>query len=234
MKLATFNVLSQAYLDKPLRGYPGLKEVSREQRFSRLAEIISGLDFDILALQEVDEDLFSRLEAISELTSYYTPKQNKQEGIGLLVSESLAADSSYESSYYLDGSGHAYQLLCLNGLVIVNTHLKWSRADAEPHHGLAQAKELIELVAKFDRAVILADVNDRPGGIVRAEIEASGFVDALNGRPTALIDGQEVSIDAIYTQSLDVNRLDLGYEIEQSMPDIGFPSDHIPVAVLIK
>lgn len=229
---ASFNVLADAYL-----GYGSYEHVDSEllvpgARLPHLLGLIDRLEADVIGLQEVEKPLREVLEATGVWQPFWTQKDGAPDGCLTLVRQGITVEDPV-SYVYSDGSGHVMQSVVIGDVTLVNTHIKWAPAGDRHHSGIAQTDELLEWLGTKPRAVILADCNDRPGGPVRARVEAAGFRNVCGDEPTALIGQERAALDLIAVRGIRAERIPTALPAGR-IPSNYCPSDHIPVMAWIK
>jgi endonuclease/exonuclease/phosphatase family metal-dependent hydrolase len=231
LRVGTFNVLADAYI-----GYGDYSNVDPAllvpgARIARLLRIINELELDILGLQEVEAPLVEAVQSEERWHTFWSPKANfKPDGCLTLVRKFLTPED-FQTYYYSDGSGNVLQTLRFGDVTFANTHIKWAPTDDPDHIGISQTKELLGYLQHEERAIAVADWNDRPGGPVRQLLETNNFTVTTHGdTPTAMVNGVPLSLDVIATRGLTASRRPLPYDVS-SIPNASCPSDHIPLAV---
>ena len=228
MRLATFNVLADAYISYGDYSHATPELMQPGARIEHLSHQINHLGVDVIGLQEADRSLVEVFEDDKNWQSFWTPKgRNKPDGCLTLVKSNLGI-SDHESHLYNDGSGHVFQLMRVGGIAIANTHIKWAPEDDRNHIGVGQTKELLAALDDQQAAVILADCNDRPGGPVRSLVEGAGFKNVSADRPTAVVNKELVALDLLAVRGLSAHWVDTNYDLN-SIPNEACPSDHIPL-----
>lgn len=228
MKVMSFNVLADAYT-----GYGDYSQAPEGlmrpgARMQPIVDLITKISPDVAGLQEVDEDLATALDNTNQWQVYWTQKgRNKPDGCLMLIKRGLLV-ADFESLEYGDDTGHVAQVLKIGGAAILNAHLKWDEPDSASHTGAKQAKELLDCADTPYRAVWLGDINDRPGGPVRTLIEDAGFSPLHGDMPTAIVNGQPVSLDVIAVRGMMAEALDKREDLPH-IPSYECPSDHVPI-----
>ena len=227
MKVVTYNALADAYTSYGDYSHTDPDLLTHGARIEPTIQLLQGLDADVLGIQEADEALVASIRDENQWQIFWTPKgRNKPDGCLTLVKNGIDVES-FQSIEYSDGSGHVAQIIKIGGVAIANTHIKWAPSDSVDHVGVAQARELVTAI-DTDKAVLLADCNDKPGGPVRKVVEDSGFVDLAVDFPTALVDQEPVAIDLLAVRGMRAKNLTRNYDLHQ-IPNRANPSDHIPV-----
>lgn len=233
MRLASFNVLADAYTGYGDYSHVDPELLKQDARIDGLVELINDTQADVVGLQEVEVPLMEALIQAGGWKTFWTPKgKGKPDGCLTLVRNGLNVVSSNEYQYG-DGSGHVVQTLTLDQLNFANTHIKWAPADSPDHIGVSQAKELVALMRRAKKAVIFADCNDRPNGPVRKIIEEAEFANVCGDEPTAIVDKELVALDLLAVRGLKAHCLTKTYDVS-SIPNNDCPSDHIPIVAEIE
>ena len=228
MRLATFNVLADAYTSYGDYSHATPELMQPGARLEYLSHQINHLGVDVIGLQEADRSLVEVFEDDKDWQSFWTPKgRNKPDGCLTLVKSTLEV-ADHESYLYDDGSGHVFQLTRVGGVAIANTHIKWAPEDDRNHIGVGQTKELLAALDDQQAAVILADCNGRPGGRVQTMVEEAGFTSLSGERPTAIVNGELVAIDLLAIKGLKGILAPTDYNLN-AIPNEFCASDHIPL-----
>lgn len=229
MRYATFNVLADAYT-----GYGDYSHMDPElmkpgARTRGIVRLVSGLGADVVGLQEVEPHLLEAFDKTCDWQLYWSPKshENKPDGCLTLVRRGIRV-SEFDTISYPDNSGHIAQRLQIGRVAVANTHIKWAPADAPEHAGVAQASHLISQIDTQSPAILLGDLNDRPGGPVRELVASAGFTHLYGERPTATVDGIPAALDLLAIRGLTARCVTRNYDLSR-IPDDECPSDHIPV-----
>lgn len=232
LRCASFNVLADAYLGYGDYAHVPSRLLVARGRLHYTLLLIHSLRADVIGLQEVEPGLMTELEKTGEWQLFWTPKTSKAPDGCLLLVRSGIEVVDFKSHAYSDGLGHVMQLIVIGGTVFANTHIKWAPAN-DPHHvGAVQTQELIDHLGPSGPAVIFADCNDRPGGPVRALVEAVGFTNVHGSKPTALIGSEHAAIDLLAVRGLHATPAVLSGT--DSIPSVMCPSDHVPVVALVE
>mgnify|MGYP001361051128 CR=1 FL=1 len=228
MRLATFNVLADAYT-----GYGDYSHVNAElmkpgARLNHLSHQINNLAADVIGIQEADRTLVEIFEDDENWQSFWTPKgRNKPDGCLTLVKNGVEV-TDHGAHLYDDETGHVFQLTRVGGVAIANTHIKWAPEDHRHHIGVSQTQELLTSLNNYDTAVILADCNGRPDGRVQTMIEKAGFMNLSGERPTAIVNGELVALDLLAIKGMRGTLISKDYDLH-SIPNEACASDHIPL-----
>ncbi len=228
MRLASFNVLADAYLSHGDYSHvdPDLLQPGARQR--HIIREINSLGADVIGLQEADYYLHEAFEDDGRWQTLWAPKgRNKPDGCLTLVKDGLEI-SNYESSTYDDETGSVYQITMVGRLAVANSHMKWAPADDPSHVGAAQTKELLAKLDNYTPAVILADCNDRPGGPVKKLFDEAGFLNMSGDRPTALVNGKLAALDLLAVRGVHARWINRNYDLT-AIPNRQCASDHIPL-----
>ena len=228
MRVATFNVLADAYL-----GYGDYSHVDPNllklgARTKGIIQSIDDLSADVVALQEAEEPLVRALAETGNWQTFWSPKElGKADGCLTIVKPGLEVNN-FETHAYQDGSGHIMQILRIGRIAFANTHIKWAPADSIDHVGVGQITELLDQIEMEKSAVIFADSNDRPNGPVRKLVENAGFNDMFGNMPTAIVNGEAVALDILAVRGIASTRVFKNYNV-LDIPNNELPSDHIPL-----
>lgn len=227
MRLATFNVLADAYTSYGDYNHANPELMQPGGRLDHLSHQINNLEADVVGLQEADRSLVEVFENDNNWLSFWTPKgRNKPDGCLTLVKSTVEV-VDHESHSYHDGSGHVFQLTLVGGVAIANTHIKWAPEDDHHHIGVSQTQELLAAL-NGQTAAILADCNGRPGGKVQTMVEKAGFASLSDERPTAIVNGELVALDLLAIRGMRGTLIPADYDLH-SMPNETCASDHIPL-----
>jgi endonuclease/exonuclease/phosphatase family metal-dependent hydrolase len=227
LRCATFNVLADAYLDHGNYDFvdPGL--LMPRARLPYLLQTITGLDADLIGMQEVETWLLNALVATKEWQVFWTPKDGgKPDGCLMLVKRNVEV-IDFKPISYGDGSNHVMQSMVIDGITFVNTHIKWGM-----EYRVGQANMLLAELGDGP-AVILADSNDRPGEPVHELIEKAGFSNVWGDEPTALIGSERAPIDLLAVRGVHANRIGTLWPLD-GIPSMQYPSDHSPVMASVE
>lgn len=233
LRCASFNVLADAYL-----GYGDYSHVDPSllepgARTAHILRVVENLSADVIGLQEAEMPLLEAIGATRKWRMLWSPKENGEpDGCLTLLRQGVYVED-FTTLAYPDNSGHIMQFMVIEGVPFSNTHIKWAPADDPYHAGIAQVKTLLKQLDTKDRAVILADCNDRPSGPVRALLANAGFANVDSSEPTAYINQELAALDIITTRGVRTKRIKLAFNPER-IPSVHCPSDHIPVMAYIE
>lgn len=228
MRLASFNVLADAYTNYGDYSHADPKLMQPGARLEHLIHQINNLGADIIGLQETDKSLVEVFEDDNNWQSFWTPKgHNKPDGCLTLVKSTVEV-ADHESHLYNDGSGHVFQLTRVDDVVVANSHIKWAPEDGSHHIGASQTQELLAALNDHETAVILADCNGRPGGRVQTMVKEAGFTSLSGERPTAIVNGELVALDLLAIRGMRGALIPMDYNL-YSIPNESCASDHIPL-----
>lgn len=237
LRCASFNVLADAWLDFGDYAHTDPYLLSLKARIPYLVSLISSLQADVVALQEVELALVEALDATGEWKWYWAPNEGgAPDGCLTLVRQGKGiASGDFSTCVFSDGSNHIVQLVVIGGVVFANTHIQYHNpVNGPPHIGMVQTEELLGWLGPEEQpAVILVDSNDRPGGSVRALIEMAGFTNVCGDTPTALIVPERAAIDLIAVRGVRAERIETMLSVE-GIPNAVCPSDHIPVMAYVE
>lgn len=234
MRVATFNVLADAYTSYGDYSHVDPELMAPGARLGHVVRLVEELNIDVIGLQEVEAPLRDRFEHDSRWQSFWTPKtHSKPDGCLTLVKKNIEV-SGFESHAYTDNSSHVMQVVYIGRTAFANTHIKWAPDDSVIHAGVIQTTELLARLGSLDDpAVIFADCNDRPGGPVRQLVREAGFVNVTDIEPTAIVNQQLVALDLLATRGLAAERVVYEFDIA-TIPNTRCASDHIPLVATIE
>jgi len=228
MRLATFNVLADAYTGYGDYSHTNPELMQPGARLDHLYRQINNLNADVIGIQEADKKLVDAFNATDTWQTFWAPKgHDKPDGCLMLVKNTIEVED-HESHPYTDESGHIYQLIRIGSIAIANTHIKWADEDDHHHIGASQTQELLAALSEQSAAVILADCNGQPGGKVQTMVEAADFTSLSGEQPTAIVNGNPVAIDLLAIKGLKGTLLHHHYNLH-SIPSTTCASDHIPL-----
>lgn len=232
MRLATFNVLADAYTGYGDYSHANPELMQPGARLEYLSHQIDHLGADVVGLQEADRNLVEVFEDDKNWHSFWTPKgRDKPDGCLTLVKSTLKV-ADHESHLYDDGSGHVFQLTHVGGVAIANTHIKWAPEDDRNHIGVSQTQELLATLNDHETVAILADCNGRPGGRVQTMVEEAGFTSLSGERPTAIVNGELAALDLLAVRGMKGTLIPVDYDL-RFIPNETCASDHIPLVAEI-
>ena len=224
LRCATFNVLADAYLDHGDYSHADPELLKPQGRLPYLLRTITDLEADVIGLQEVEAWLLEALRATRRWQIFWTPKiGGKPDGCLMLVNSNIEV-ADFKSIQYRDGSNHVMQWVLINGVTMLNTHIRW-----DLFYRVSQAQRVLGELGERP-AVILADSNDRPGEPVHELIEQAGFWNVWGDAPTALIGSEHAPIDLLAVRGVDACREGTLSPLD-GIPTLQCPSDHVPVMV---
>jgi len=245
--IASYNVLADTYIRKEYYQESAWPLLDPAIRIPSLIDRVFSLDTDVLCLQEVEYDLFRRLEVRGRACGYEFARwmhkgMGKPDGVATFVRDTLKAATSMNIEF-TDGrggkrSGHGALLTFLHKgpvvLNVVNTHFKWDPdgAPVEDCVGIAQARQLLNIVGHNVFAVICGDFNAQPGGPLLSAFADHGFRDAHPGLPpTFNLRGVPQKLDYIlHRPVLKAYALPTpDVAPETILPSRQEPSDHVPI-----
>ncbi len=228
MRVASFNVLADAYTGYGDYSHADPTLMQPGARTEGIVRAVRRLNADIIGIQEAEQLLIDAFDNTGEWQTLWSPKgRNKPDGCLTLVREGTAI-ADFETHHYDDSSGHVMQPIKVGRVTLANTHIKWAPIDAADHIGVSQTAELLHLLKNEERAVIMADCNDRPGGPVRRQVAEAGFINILDKEPTAIVNQELASLDLLVVRGMAARNLTRRYDIAQ-IPNQTCPSDHIPL-----
>lgn len=241
MLLATWNVLADAYVRRERS--PGVDPALLRPAARRAAILTraSGLDADLLCLQEVEEPCFAALRAhLAPLgyTGTWCPKTGgRPDGCATFWrGRTATAERVFVQP---DGSHHVAQATDFPDLVVVTTHLKWNPPAAPPAEqwSLRQAEALVAWLRADPRPVLVCgDFNVEPGHAALAAFASGGLHDVFAGalRPhTCCANGHTAKVDHVLARGLTVRPAPRQFDQAgtSALPSSAEPSDHVPLLV---
>lgn len=233
LRCATFNVLADAYTGYADYSYVEPDLLEKGARIPKILQVVSDLKADVVCMQEAELPLLTALDETSRWQTYWSQKGlNKPDGCLTLVKQGIDV-ADFETHYYDDQSGHVMQSVRIGQTLFVNTHIKWAPEDASEHAGVIQTKELLEEIGSEQPAIIFADCNSRPDGLVRRLVEDAGFTNVSGDTPTAFVDQEPVALDLLAVRGVTADHVNLGYS-PLNVPNMKCPSDHIPLIASIE
>lgn len=186
LRIATWNVLADAYLDPAQYPRTPAKLLAAGARRGRIRDdilaMVEALRLDVVCLQEADEALAA---AIGDATpsswgTCWSPRPGGGDGCLSLVCGGWQPLGS-EAGMYHSAPGVPVQRLTLSdgddAVAVYHTHLRW--ADDEGATCRAQAAELAALAGDESLpTVVVGDLNAPPDSATVAELRDAGFHDA--------------------------------------------------------
>lgn len=241
MRLATWNVLADAYLRPEWYREVPAALLQPDARLARICARASALDADLLCLQEVDARAAAALSASLGALGYrgrWRQKANgRPDGCAIFWRGREARDEA--ELVYPDDSGHVALSIGFDDLRVITTHLKWDppTSPVEQRWGMRQVESLLGWLEGESRPVIICgDFNVRADDALMKRLANAGLRDVFGGadRPhTCVANGRSQKIDHVVS-SLGTARpasphVDLfGRTV---LPDVDEPSDHSPLLV---
>jgi len=253
MRLATYNVLAQAYLRPDwYREVPAaLLEPARRQ--AAVLARVAGLDADVLCLQEVEAPLAEALHRHLEPRGYRGHFQRKGQGRpdGCATFWRGAECEGVEVLAYDEGlgpqpSGHLALLARLRfpagPVAVLNTHLKWDQPAKAPgaRWCVVQARALAAwLEGRASEAVVCGDLNVTAQDAAVEALLAAGFRDVFGraDRPhTCCAHGHTSRIDHLLVRGALTGTPGPAADIEGRtvLPAVDEPSDHVPLVARLE
>lgn len=228
-RCATWNVLADDYLRYANYSHAPQQLLLPGARLPLVLDVVARLDVDIIGIQEADSALVAAFDATDKWQVFWSSKNGGQpDGCLTLVKRGITT-SGFWSRFYGDGSGHVAQSVTVGGLAFVNTHIMWPPSS----RGSVQAKELLRWLGLTKPAVVMADCNDRPYGLVRQYFEEAGFVNTCGLMPTAFMNGELDALDLLTVRGAHAEHIATGFD-PTGTPSLACPSDHIPVLANIE
>jgi endonuclease/exonuclease/phosphatase family metal-dependent hydrolase len=258
LRIASYNLLADSYIDRHRYAHVDPARLQPARRHPALLARIEALDADILCLQEVEADVYRRLEAGLAARGYsglYAAKlHGKPDGCAAFVRRPRVQLRRHSAAYYRDGagpdgrSGHLALDLRLESdigpLRVLGTHLKWDTHEgaAGQHVGERQAAELARMLAGADPRdgppVVCGDLNATADSRLLASLLGAGLRDpyATAPQPTCNPHQRVKRVDYILLAPGLVGTAEPLPPIGDltPLPGPGEPSDHLPVSVLVR
>lgn len=243
--IATYNALADAYIRPEYYPHCDPADFLPANRQPRLEARVAALGADVLLLQEVDYATFERLDRRlrhDRFVGRWAHKgAGKPDGCATFVREPFRIATSM--IFDLDeGDGASSVHVALATvlvrdrmiLTVVNTHLKWFSPDAPPEKrtGLAQARHLLEVLARQPRTVVGGDFNAEPDSVILDEFRSAGYADAHPASTaTFVMEDRPRKIDYLL-HTLDLKASPLPADVLNPLsvlPSKTEPSDHLPL-----
>ena len=244
----TWNVLATAYIRASYYPSTDARFLEAGWRVPALTKRARAFDADLIALQEVEPDVFEALRAALAERGYagtYAQKREKPEGGAVFYRGAFDLVEARRIEYR-DGSGHIAQLVTFDRggsrVAVLNTHLKWDAPNTPPalQFGFRQASEIIVTLqserASHDTQIICGDLNVTPDSDVVQELRAAGFVDAhrdMKDIATCNSNGVAKLIDYVFHRgALRATPVrPPAIDDATALPSDDLPSDHAPLEV---
>ncbi len=249
LSFVTWNVLATAYIRSSYYPNTAARFLDAEWRVPAITRRALAFDADVIALQEVEDEVFEALRAALADRGYagtFAQKKDKPEGGAIFHREERLSLVEARRVEYRDGSGHIAQLVTFDRegsrLAVLNTHLKWDQPGTPPalQFGFRQASEIIVLLeaqrAAHDAQIVCGDLNVTPDSDVVRELRAAGFIDAhkdLHDIATCNSNGVAKLIDYVfYRGALRATPVrPAAIDDATPLPSEDLPSDHVPLEV---
>ncbi len=237
MIVATYNVLADAYVNP--RFYPSTPPalLARGARRERLAERIAALGADVVCLQEVELDVYARLDErlVGYAGDWQRRSASRPDGCAIFVRAPLTIRDG-RALVYADGSGHIAQIVHAAAgddgisVAIATTHLKWDAPGAPAPHAPRQMRELLDALRDEPRAIVCGDLNVDASSETHRMLLAEGFVDPHGDEPTCNANRRAKKIDFLVARGLVGSPLPTPrVEDDTPLPSESEPSDHVPL-----
>jgi mRNA deadenylase 3'-5' endonuclease subunit Ccr4 len=241
--IITWNILADTYIRPAYYPNSSAAALDPAKRRALLLERIAKLHADVLCLQEVERHAFDTItRTMPGFDGYWIQKGGgRPDGCATLVARDLSVEEVRELRY-TDGSDHVALIVRIDGLFVVNTHLKWDPPATLPgaRYGLRETDELLGALRERvngSRTVVCGDFNVTADDEVVARFIRCGYRDTHEAEDaaTCVTNGRARRIDFqlagsdIDTRPLAVPALTHG----AVLPSTTEPSDHVPVGVVI-
>ncbi len=241
MKLATWNVLADSYLrpDWYREVPPALLEP--QARLAAVCTRASGLEVDVLCLQEVDERAATALARLLDVLGYRgrwaRKAKGKPDGCAMFWRGLEARDEAV--LIYPDDSGHVAQSTTFDDFRVITTHLRWDPPDSPipSRWSTRQVDALVGWIAAEPKPVLICgDFNVRADDPAMARFAAAGLRDVFGGaqRPhTCCANGRTAKIDHWVSSLAAARPSATVFDVFglTSLPTAGEPSDHVPLLI---
>lgn len=240
MRLATWNVLCDAYLRPSL--YPAVppKWLEPHTRLPAVIRRALQLDADVLCLQEVDAHTAQALNTALGQHGYVgrwrQKSGGKPDGCAMFWRGLEAVDEL--TLVHSDGSGHVAQATVFRSIRVVTTHLKWSARGAPDRVTVSQAHALTAWLGESSAVptLLCGDFNVTPDDEVMHVLVSAGFEDVFGGATTpqtCVANGRSSRIDHVVARGVVARPAAVQFDQQGrvSLPDADEPSDHVPLLV---
>jgi mRNA deadenylase 3'-5' endonuclease subunit Ccr4 len=252
LSIISYNVLADSYIRPSF--YPGVPAafLMPEHRQSLLLRRIRDFAADVICLQEVEPQVFARVEAglaADGYAGYFAQKRGKPDGCATFVQQGVSPGDAHTLNFS-DGrgaetdSGHIALLLIVQGpygrIGIANTHIKWDPGGTPQakQWGYRQASQLLDHIGSaYERHtpwVVCGDFNAESDSDVISLFTTAGFVDAYRDHDkmyTCAPNQKAKRIDYIFhAGELTSQPLPLPLITDSTvLPSEQQPSDHVAI-----
>ncbi len=251
MRISSYNILAPTYARPDRYPFTDSRLLAWGARRDRLAARISGLDADVICLQEVEPYVYrflqDRLDANGYRAVYAQKSQNRPDGSATFYREDRLTLNEERLYRFHDGTGSADSgHLALTAhfefeglaVTVVNTHIRWDRPESRgrEHVGYRQVIELLEWCPNEAPCwwVVCGDFNAEPDSDLVAEVLSHRFTDAYGAapQPTANSERRAKRIDYLFHSEAFVSKPTPLPEIADvtPLPSEIEPSDHLPIS----
>lgn len=228
-RLFSWNLLADAHLRPAWYPACAAGDLDPALRRPRLLARLTGVEAEVLALQEVEPALLPALAAAFP-GHHLSFAPHGGEGLAVLVR------GGAERVEILPLPGDRKQALLVTlpgGLSLAVVHLTWTGdPPATPRRGLAQLR------AVLDRGpdLLCGDLNSMPGWPERALAQAAGLVDHSPPGPTCNVGARLQALDAVMARPGVEVRVEPLPAITRftPMPSATHPSDHLPILATVE
>jgi len=249
--LTTYNVLADSYIRPDWFPNTPPEWLDPARRHPALVDSIAELGTELIALQEVELDVFRRLEVRLETLGYrgmYGAKgRNKPDGCATFVKVDLFSEVEWQRLHYDDAtedgpaSGHLALIARLEvagrSVSLANTHVKWAPPETPraEHQGARQLDELVAwcLAHPSDAWIVCGDLNCPPESAVLDGLRGAGLTDTHTGIDTPTCNANRLprKLDHIFaSQGLEAcPGVIPSIQPDTALPSSSHPSDHLPV-----
>lgn len=235
MRLATWNVLAQAYV-LPSR-YAGADPdiLDAEVRGPLVRRRILGLlaTHDVVGLQEVEPDLVAWLTELPGADVVATMRGNGKDGVALVSQIHRLHDAA--TAMTADRK-RAWACATVDGVDVVTPHLdpEWPQRKL---HGADQAHELVAWIdaRTAGPVVVMGDLNARWSSETGRVLRDAGFVHAPL-TATAATNGKVRTLDVVASRGIEITADPTSLPEDGTalwLPSYAEPSDHVPITATV-
>jgi endonuclease/exonuclease/phosphatase family metal-dependent hydrolase len=240
-RVVSYNILAESFV----RHHERSAGVDAAARRARLLEEIASFDADVLALQEVESDMFAALQKRlgSSYQSVHALRKGSPDGSAIFSRGGITTSEELHFDLGKRGKGRLSLLATttLDGasVGIVSTHLQWqgSETPAERHLGRQQLIELLDTLDASIPWIVCGDFNaNSTSSVLQAAYDRGWELSCRTQRPwdTTNINGRRRKIDYLLIKPSSLSptpgRMPK-LERNTPLPSLDHPSDHLPVQV---
>ena len=240
-RVVSYNILAESFVRRHEQSNPIDAKVRRERLLAQLASF----DADVLALQEVEADMFRAIRGHlgSGYRAVHALRKGAPDGSAIFARADIIDHQERHFDLGKRGKGRLSLLATMNldgGPVgIVSTHLQWQGRETSPKNHLGR-QQLVELLDDLDPRypwIVCGDFNaNSTSSVLQAAYDRSWELSCRAQRPwdTTNINGRRRKIDYLLYKPGELSpspgqmpRL----ERDTPLPSLTHPSDHLPVSV---